>query len=217
MGAVSQEVVPVNASTASLPLSLGQLHSRFLAIVPRIEQHGQVSFRHLRGPDLREDAVCEMVALCGQWFARLAERGKDATEFASALATFAARAVKSGRRLHGMGPIQDVLSPRAQQRRGFVVASLRDGRSLHGNVLDEALHDNTQTPVPEQVSFRCDFPAWRCMRTERDRRLLDDLLVGVRPGAVGEKYGLSPSRVSQLCREFHADWDRFCASAADGR
>jgi hypothetical protein len=202
----------------SLTPSLDPLHARFLTIMPRIEQHGQVSFRHLRCPDLREDAVCEMVALCGQWFVRLAERGKDATEFASALATFAARAVRSGRRPHGMGPIQDVLSPRAQQRRGFVVASLPQGSRRTGNVLDEALHDSTQTPVPEQVRFRCDFPAWRCTRTERDRRLLDDLMVGERTGLVGQKYGLSPSRISQLRREFHADWERFGArSAAAGQ
>jgi hypothetical protein len=204
----------MSTSTAVLPLSPDPLHARFLAIVPRIEQHGLASFRHLRCPHLREDAVCEMVALSWLWFVRLAEKGKDASQFASALATFAARAVKSGRRLNGMESIQDVLSPRAHQRLGFVVASLPQGSSRTGNVLDEALHHNTQTAVPEQVSFRCDFPAWRCTRSERDRRLLDDLMLGERTGLVSQKYGLSPSRISQLRRDFHADWERFGTSSA---
>jgi hypothetical protein len=88
---------------------------------------------------------------------------------------------------------------------------------LRGNDLEGALHDNTLTPVPDQVIFRLDFPRWRRTRNERDRRLLHDLMVGERTSAVSQKYGLSPSRVSQLRREFHADWDRFCTRATDGR
>jgi hypothetical protein len=186
----------MTTSTASFPPSLDPLHARFLTIVPRVEQHGRVYFPYLRCPDLREDAICEMVGLSWLWFVPLAEKGKDATQFATTLAMFAARAVKAGRRLTGMEPARDVLSPRAQQRQGFVVASLLDSSSLHGNVFDEALHDNTQTPVPEQVNFRCDFPAWRCTRTERDRRLLDDLMLGERTSAVSQKYHLTAGRVS---------------------
>ena len=64
--------------------------------------------------------------------------------------------------------------------------------------------------MDEQVCFRLDFPAWRASRTERDRRILDDLMVGERTLEVAGKYGLSPGRVSQLRREFLADWHRFC-------
>jgi hypothetical protein len=205
----------MSTSTASLTPSLDHLHTRFLAIVPRIRRHGQICFRHLRCPDLREDAICEMVGLSWLWFVRLAEKGKDATQFASTLATFAARTVRAGRRLTGMERAQDVLSPRTQQRLGFVVASFLSGSSLHGNVLDEVLHHNTQTPVPEQVSFRCDFPAWRSTRTERDRRLLDDLMLGERTSAVSQKYHLTAGRVSQLRRDFSEDWQRFCRTDED--
>jgi hypothetical protein len=64
--------------------------------------------------------------------------------------------------------------------------------------------------VDEQVCFRLDFPRWRASRTERDRRLLDDLMLGERTLEVAGKYGLSPGRVSQLRREFLLDWRRFC-------
>jgi hypothetical protein len=200
--------------------SLADLHAAFLTILPRIELHGRCYFRHKKG-EKRDEAICEMIALAWKWFVTLAERGKDATQFASALASFAARAVNSGRRLCGQERAADVLSPLAQQQIGFTVTSFPDGSSLSDNVFSEALIDNTQTPVPEQVAFRLDFPAWRLSRSERDRRLLDDLMLGERTKDVAEKYGLTWGRISQLRRDFHQDWLRYCdpeeaAQQADG-
>jgi hypothetical protein len=154
------------------------------------------------------------VALAWLWYVRLARCGTDAGPFVSALARYAARAVRSGWRLAGGEPPNDVLSPRAQRTRGFTVTSLPGFSTLAGTPLEEALHDNTQTPVPEQVSFRCDFPAWLAGRTERDRRLADDLMLGERTRDVSRKYGLSPARVSPLRREFHGDWLRFRGAGA---
>jgi hypothetical protein len=152
-----------------------------------------------------------MVALTWRWHLRLAERGKDATRFPTALATVAARAVRSGRRQAGMDRSKDVLSPQARPRHGFAVGKLPDYSTLDGSPLHEALHDNTQSPVDEQVCFRIDFPAWRLTRAERDRRVLDDLMLGERTLDVAVRHGLSPGRVSQLRRELHDDWEFFCA------
>jgi hypothetical protein len=182
----------------------------FLGILPRLKLHAKVYFRDLKDPERREEAICEMLALAWSWFLRLAERGKDATQFASVLATYAARAVRAGRRLCGQEKARDVLSPLAQQRRGFRVSTLSDGSSLGGNVLDEALQDNTITPIVEQVHFRLDFPRWRGSRCERDRRLIDDLMIGGRAHEMACKYGLSRSRVSELRRQFFEDWTNFC-------
>jgi hypothetical protein len=90
-----------------------------------------------------------------------------------------------------------------------VIGATRD------EVIDEALHGNVETPVLDQVMFRCDFPAWRRTRCERDRRLLDDLMLGERTQDVARKFGLTPGRISQLRREFHADWQRFCGELAE--
>jgi hypothetical protein len=196
------------------PVPAAQLHAHFLALLPRIALHGRVSFRHLRCTH-REEAVAEVVALAWKWFVQLAQRGKDAATFGSALATYAVRAVRSGRRVCGQERPKDVLSPLAQRRCGFTVCSLPATSSPEGNVLSEALHDNTQTPVAEQVAFRCDFPAWLQTRAERDRRLALDLMAGERTLEVSRRYGLSPARVSQLRRDFHDDWERFCADPAE--
>jgi hypothetical protein len=197
-------------TTPTYPISLARLQAAFLAsVLPKVLSHGRIYFRHLRSAELKEEYIAEMIALTWKWHLRLAERGKDAAHFPTALATFAARAVRCGRKLAGMDRAKDVLSPLAQQRQGFAVGKLPDCSALDGSPLHEALHDNTQSPVVEQVCFRLDFPSWRASRTERDRRVLDDLMVGERTSDVAGKYGLSPGRVSQLRREFLTDWHRY--------
>ena len=191
------------------PPSFPRLQAAFLSVVPRIEVHGRVCFRTKSWLD-REEAIAEMVALCWKWFVRLAERGKDATRFPSVLATFAARAVNSGRRLAGSCKAKDVLSPVAQRRHGFAVARLPDVSTLNGNPLFDALHDNTQSAVLDQVAFRFDFPAWLASLGARDRGIAQDMAQGHRTGELADTYGLSPARVSQLRRKFHRDWQTFC-------
>ena len=210
--------------------SLSQLHARFLALLPRIRTHGRVVFRHLKCPNKKADAIAEMVALSWRWFVRLVQKGKDPAQFPSILATFAARAVQSGRRLTRMERPKDVLSPRAQQLHDFKVESLPVSTrasfehlysSPHGqqrqDTFEERLRDNTVTPVPEQVSFRLDFPAWLKTRTERDRQVVEDLMVGERTGDVAARHGLTAGRVSQLRRDFLEDWLRFCASPDEAK
>src|ERR1035438_9897093 len=84
------------------------LHARFLLLLPRIETHARVYFRDVRCADKRADRIAETIALAWKWFLKLEERGKDATQFVSAIAAFAAKAVKSGRRLAGLERAKDV-------------------------------------------------------------------------------------------------------------
>jgi hypothetical protein len=196
-------------------LPLHALHAGFLTIQPRIELHGRIYFRYVRCPHQKDDAIAEMVALSWYWYVRLAQRGKDASRFPSTLATFAARAVRAGRRVCGRERSRDVLSPTAQRYHCFVVERLPDFSTLGDNPLTEALRDNTQTPPPEQVAFRLDFPAWMTTRSERDRRLAEDLMTGERTLDVSAKFGLTQGRISQLRRDFYEDWQRFCGLDED--
>jgi hypothetical protein len=197
--------------------SLALLQAGFLAILPLIEQHGRVYFRHVTCPDRRADRVAEMVALAWHWYVRLARRGKDPAQFATALASYAARAVQNGRRVCGQEKSRDVLSPRAQQLHDLVVEPLQDFSTRDGNVFDEALHGNTRTPVPEQAMFRIDFAAWLATLGARNSGIANDLAMGHRTTDVAAAYGLSPSRVSQLRQEFRDDWERFTvAEPAEG-
>src|SRR5207302_412491 len=136
-----------------------------------------------------------------------------ASRFAATFAALAARHVNYGRRLCGQERAKDCLSPVAQTRQGFAVGKLLDFETLSGNPLTEALHDNTRSPVPDQVAFRLDFPAWLNTLSERDKRVVEDLMLGERTLDVACKHGLSPGRVSQLRREFLEGWRLFCGES----
>ena len=188
----------------------GALHAAFLALLPRIERHARICFRHLGCPQGRDDAVAETVALSWAWYLRLVERGKDPADFVSTFAGYAARAVRRGRRVCGQEAGQEVLSPRAQARHDFAVLRLLQRTTLNGSPLEEALLDNAVTPPPEAAAFRIDFPAWLATWPERDRRLIEALGLGERTRALADQFGLTPGRISQKRREYHGDWERFC-------
>jgi hypothetical protein len=217
-------------SILSLPisrLSLPQLQAAFLSILPRIVTHAKIVFRGERCPARKDDYISETVATAWQAFLRLAERGKDARQFPSVLAGYAARGVKSGRRLTGQLKAKDACSERAQMLHGFKVErlptstrhSFQDVYGTHGqremDVFEQRLQHNTQTPVDDQVAFRCDLPAWLATRTERDRHLIHDMAANERTLKLARKFRISPARVSQLRREFHDDWERFTADPAE--
>jgi hypothetical protein len=177
-------------------------------ILPRIETHAKIYFRGIRCPANRADRIAETVALAWKWFLKLEDRGKDATQFVSAIATFAARAVKAGRRLVGLDWAKDVMDPANQQRHGFAVERLPDISLLPGPIA-EALTDNMATPPPDAAAFRIDFPRWLQSLPDRSRRLAEELMIGERTLETARRFGMSEGRVSQLRRKLSQDWARF--------
>jgi hypothetical protein len=201
--------------------SLAELHARFLVILPRVELHGRIYFRHL-GPHRKADALQEMRALAWKWFLRLHERGRDPADFVTSFATLLARAVNSGRRLAGMERAKDVMNRAAQRRHGFRVEPLpattrASHEELYGaprgqqchDAFEERLRDNTVTPVADQVQFRIDWPAWLATLTGRERRLIRAMALNERTLDLSRRFEVSPSRISQLRAEFYLDWHRF--------
>ena len=206
---------------------LDELHSRFLDILPRIELHGRIYFRHLN-PDRKADAIQEMCSLAWKWFLRLDEQGKDPADFLMSFTTFLARSVNSGRRLVGMAKSKDVMNPITQRHQGFKVESLPHftrtsfdhlysspkGQELR-DALEERLCDNTITPIIDQVQFRIDFPAWLKTLTGRERRMICGMARNERTLDLSKQFDLSPSRISQMRREFQIDWKRFIGEAGN--
>lgn len=179
------------------------------AVLPRVRRHARVAFRH-PGAEAKEEATAEAVALAWGWYLRLVRRGKDVRRFPSAVATFAARQVRCGRRLTGQEAGQDVLSPLAQRRHGFRTRPLTAGDArASSDPLADRLRDNTVTPPPDQAAFRIDYPAWLARLRERDRRIARDMAAGETTQALARQHAVSAGRVSQLRRELHADWRRF--------
>jgi hypothetical protein len=192
----------------------------FLSILPGIERHADIRFRHLKCRQQRADCIAECVALAWKWFQRLAEKGTDATRFSAILAQYATRAVGSGRRLCGQERAKDVMSPVAQRRRGFQVESLplsirtyHESPDVRGQrlqeVFEERLHDNTVTPVPDQVAFRVDWPRFYETLSERDRQMAEHLSLGRTAKRAADRFRLSPGRVTQLRQRWCREWRAF--------
>ena len=198
------------------------LHAHFLSILPRIEAHAEFRFRHLRCPGRRDDAVAETIAVAWKWYLRLSERGKDVDQFVSTLADYAVRHVRSGRRLCGRERAGEVLSPHTQQAKEFRVEGLpssmqRPHEAVHGvphgqrqaDAFEERLRDNTVTAPDEQAAFRLDYPEWLATLSGRDRDIVGDMTLDLGTGELASRHRVSPSRISQLRRELHADWLHF--------
>jgi hypothetical protein len=202
--------------------SLAAMQQQFLAILPRIETHAKVHFRFLQCPGKRADAIAEVVAVAWKWYVRATQQGKDPGEFVSALADYAVRHVRSGRRLAGQEPAKEVLSPLAQHRHKFNVEQLdhstqRAHERIYGepngqqtmDAFEERLRDNSVSPVPDQAAFRIDFPVWLSQLGPRNRDIATDMALDLRTNELALKHKTTPGRISQLRREFHDDWQRF--------
>ena len=106
-----------------------------------------------------------MVALSWKWFLRLAQRGKDPTQFPSAIASYAARAVRSGRGVCGQENGKDVLSPLAQRRHRFTVGKLPDHETLSDNPLCDALARQHPVAAARAPRFAAiSRTGWACRR-----------------------------------------------------
>ena len=157
----------------------------------------------------KEDRIAETIDLAWKWFVGLAKHGKDACKFPTTLASFAAKAVKSGRRLCGQLKSKDVLSELAQQRHGFCLTKLPDISTESSNPLSDALIDNTQTPPDEQAAFRIDFADWLKTLTPREHRILKAMARNERTKDLSQEFEVSQGRISQMRRYFHDSWCQF--------
>jgi hypothetical protein len=70
------------------------------------------------------------------------------------------------------------------------------------------------TPIPEQVAFRIDIPAFLNTLNDRQRAMAYDLASGMGTGEVARKYNVSPGAVSQFRTRFKLLLERFYADAA---
>jgi hypothetical protein len=203
-----------------------QLQARFQKILPTIDSYAAFAHRHCPCHDRRADLTQEMRAVCWKWLLRLADKGIDASLFGAVLAYRAAQHVRNHRRLTGQEKANDVMSPRAQARHGFKVEGLDSSMAGSNETLfckatgqrrldeiEERLHDNTVTPIPDQVAFRIDFWAWLATLTGRERRLIKAMARDERTKDLSKEFELSEGRISQKRREFHVGWQRFCGDA----
>lgn len=184
-------------------------HTEFLALLPGLERHARIYFRHLRPAD-REEAAADVVACGFATYLRLKCRGKDPTLFPVSFARFTARAVANGRAVGRRCDTRDAMTRTAQRHRGFAVHRFDDpipgGTGWWRDVLADPRAD-----VFAQAAFAVDFPAWLATLSTIKRRVAYLLARGDSTFDTAGLTGISPSRVSQLRRELAASWYAFHA------
>ena len=103
-------------------------HTGFVRMMPVIRRHARDFFRHMARPE-RDEAVAEVTAVALVDYVRyLEDGGVSEAVNPNALAAFATRTVRNGGRACGQESSRDVLSPTAQNRRGFTVECLKGSR-----------------------------------------------------------------------------------------
>jgi hypothetical protein len=202
--------MPKSLTPAVPGVTIETVQTDFLALEPTTRTIALAYFRYVSCPHRKQDCVCEAVALAWAWYLRLRAKGRDPANFVITFARLAAKAVGSGRRVCGQERAHDASSPRCQRRRQFIVTPTSILRHPDGTVFEVAVRDNTQTPVPDQVQFRCDFPTWMKGLSVMKQRVVESLAMGHRTGDVARAAAVSDARISQMRRELRDDYMTFC-------
>ena len=180
---------------------------QFLQMVPAIKRYARLTFRGLP-PHERDEATSEVVCSAFCAFRRLARLGKQHLAFATPLARFAVAHFRAGRRVGSKLNSNDVASVVNQRQGEFCLKSLQSGLSEEGAFI-EVLADNRLTPVPDQVAFRIDFPAWFRLQNRRARALAKFLALGSSATEAARQFGVSEARVSQVRSKLRSSWQEF--------
>jgi hypothetical protein len=182
-------------------------HADFEAMLPMIETHAKIAFRHLDAEG-REEAVQETICNACQAYARLVELGKTDVAFPTVLARFGVSQTREGRKVGGKLNVRDVLSSYCQQRKNLLVERL-DHYDSEEEAWAEILIEDKHVGPAETAIVRIDFATWLQLLPRRLRTIATFLAGGETTTAAARRFRVSPGRISQIRRELFLAWHRF--------
>lgn len=182
-------------------------HAAFEAMIPIIETHARIAFRHL-GREAREEMIQEVVCNCCQAFARLTEQGKTDVAFPTALAKFGVRQAKEGRKVGSKLNVRDISSDYCQQKKSLMLERL-DHYDSEEQAWAEILVEDKNAGPAETAIVRLDFSTWLKLLPRRLRKIALFLANGETTSAAAERFGVSQGRISQIRRELLSAWRCF--------
>jgi hypothetical protein len=178
-----------------------------MVMVPTIERHAKVVFRHL-GPEAREEMVQEVICNACCAYRRLAELNKTSVAYPSALARFGVAQAKAGRRTGGRLNCRDVMSSYCQRKKDVVVERL-DHYDTDEESWGEVLIEDRNAGPAETAIVRIDFSTWLQLLPHRLRKIATFLGNGETTTAASKRFRLSQGRISQIRKELFLAWHRF--------
>jgi hypothetical protein len=203
---------PTESSAHAVPHSDWQ--RGFLALLPDIYSQVCYGFRRLSG-ERRDEAVQEALANAMVAYRRLAELGKTKLAYASPLAQYAVRQVRSGRKVASSLNVYEMLSVYAQRKLGFAVDRLSCPDATEGTWKELLVADRRATPA-ELAASRLDFAAWWRLLPRRKRRIAAALAEGATTSEAAHAFKLTAGRISQLRRELQLSWQTFQGESPAG-
>ena len=157
------------------------------------------AFRHL-GLEAREEAIQNALALAWKSFRALILKGRAGEPgiLQSAL-WYSIRQTWAGRQAHGDSRAKDTYQ------------CARKGK-IQFERLELSQFVSDDTPVPDQVSFRLDVPAFLTTLTGRQQRMAEALMIGHSTLAVANQFRVTPGAVSQFRQRFKHLFDLYFAA-----
>ena len=144
--------------------------------------------------------IAEVIANAWVAFKRLMERGLERVIYATPLAGYAIRQVRSGRRVGTMLNVRDVTSEYCQRSKGVKVERLDSFDDGDAEWREMLVEDRQATPA-DIAACRLDFAAWLETLPGRQRRIAETLSTGETTKVAAKKFRISPARISQIRRE----------------
>jgi hypothetical protein len=170
----------------------------FTNLLPDLTRMAKAAFRDL-GPEAREEAVQNTLALTWKSYHALIEQGRaDEPGILKSVLWYSIKQTRTGRKVDGDSRAKDAFKYAKRGRAKFESVELKNF------VSDE-------TPIPEAVSFRIDVPTFFATLSDRQQRMAEDLMTGETTSAVAGKYGVTPGAVSQFRTRFKELFETFMA------
>jgi hypothetical protein len=179
----------------------------FLMILPRIQSQAWNAFQGLSF-DLKQELQSEVVGHCWKSFIKLFELGRHEDVSPMSLASFAIRAVRSGRRMGASLNINDVSSNYCQRRLGIRTTPFCM-IDQNGDKWAESLIADERARPDQLVMARIDFSEWLQTLKPLHRKVAEHLSLGESTHSTARIFNLTPGRISQIRRLLEQSWLSF--------
>ena len=214
MSAIPKSIHPPQDRSGNDPVAV---NAAFLKYVPAVEKHANIQFRHLPDVD-REEQIAESVAAAYVNYRSVARRGRANVITPGTLAQYAVLHVKDGRHVGGSADSKsDVMSRKAQVRRGFTCHSLHDRVAARYDCMRDPtapvwtllLAEDRREPVADLACFRCDWSEFLGQQHDRTRTACSMLAEGHKRCEVADRLGTTRPAVTQRMARAEREWHTF--------
>lgn len=182
--------------------TIDDLKAEFTAKHPQLQRMAMAHFHHGFGLEARDEMTQEALAITWRWIAQRHARGEitgsNAWRAIKDSLYFAILHVIEGRPLPGNSGQRGPGRADAYERMAPIHVE-------HCSIYFIA----DQTPVPDQVAFRIDFPAFLATLTERQRGIIGEMIQGTDHADIAHMFGVTRGRISQMRNQFKTLMDRF--------